>query len=145
MARSLHRPAEADPGSSVAGMEPDFVSDVGELVPCGDCFAVVQRGDLKKHAEWHGRASRDAVAAALMVSNGPPTDVAPAAPASPPAEAEQWPTHCPTCGTRLTSAVIDFDKSNDDRAELQPGEMVAVDYCPNPDCPSNQGDTTPTG
>jgi hypothetical protein len=125
-------------------MEPEFVDDVGQLVPCGDCFAVVRRGDLKKHAEWHGRANRDAVAAALMVSSGMSADgataapAAPAAPAEPTAEAEEWPTHCPTCGTRLTSAVIDLDKGNDDRAVLQPGEMVAVDYCPNPGCPTNQ-------
>ena len=51
---------------------------------------------------------------------------------------EQWPTHCPHCGTRLVSATVDFDKSNADRPELRPGEMVAVDYCPNPDCPSNR-------
>ena len=48
----------------------------------------------------------------------------------------EWPTHCPVCGTALSSAVIDFDKTNADRAEMQPGEMAAVDYCPNSDCPS---------
>ena len=47
----------------------------------------------------------------------------------------EWPTHCPACGTALASAVVDLDKTNEDRAELNPGEMVAVDYCPNPDCP----------
>ena len=140
-------------------MEPEFV-DVGQLVPCSDCFAVVQRGDLERHAEWHGRANRDVVAAALRVSSGLPEDGSPAASgasvaqtapiepdgsAGPTAEAEEWPTHCPTCGTRLTSAVIDLDKSNDDRAVLQPGEMVAVDYCPNPECPTNRGDGTPAG
>jgi len=52
----------------------------------------------------------------------------------------EWPTKCPVCGTELASAVIDFDKTNQNRAELQPGEMVEVDYCPNPDCPTNQGD-----
>ncbi len=50
-------------------------------------------------------------------------------------EPTEWPTHCPACGTELTSAVIDFDQTNENRAELNPGEMVAVDYCPNPDCP----------
>lgn len=50
----------------------------------------------------------------------------------------EWPTHCPECGTELASATIDLDKSNQDRAELQPGEMVAVDYCPNPDCPAKR-------
>jgi hypothetical protein len=46
-----------------------------------------------------------------------------------------WPTRCPACDTELASAVIDFDQSNENRVELNPGEMVAVDYCPNPDCP----------
>lgn len=50
-------------------------------------------------------------------------------------DAQEWPTHCPSCGTELTSAVIDFDQTNETRAELNPGEMVAVDYCPNPTCP----------
>jgi hypothetical protein len=62
------------------------------------------------------------------------TDQAPEQP-----EQTEWPTHCPVCGTALASAVIDFDKTNADRNELQPGEMVAVDYCPNPDCPAKRG------
>ncbi len=53
-------------------------------------------------------------------------------------EPTEWPTHCPQCGTRLVSAVVDFDKTNEDRPEMRPGEMAAVDYCPNPDCPSHQ-------
>ena len=48
---------------------------------------------------------------------------------------QKWPTHCEFCGTELAHGVIDFDKTNENRAELNPGEMVAVDYCPNPDCP----------
>ena len=59
-------------------------------------------------------------------------------------EQTRWPTHCEHCSTALAHAVVDFDKSNDDRPELRPGEMVAVDYCPNPDCPSNQGDDEPS-
>ena len=55
-------------------------------------------------------------------------------------EEQEWPTHCPACGTELTSAVIDMDKTNADRPELRPGEMVAVDYCPNPSCPAKQAD-----
>lgn len=55
----------------------------------------------------------------------------------------EWPKHCPVCGTELASAVIDFDPSNDTRAELNPGEMVAVDYCPNPNCPA-KGAPEPT-
>lgn len=54
-----------------------------------------------------------------------------------PTEDEQsWPTHCEHCGTALVSAVVDFDKTNADRPEMRPGEMVAVDYCPNSECPS---------
>ena len=124
----------------MADMVDEFVGDVGQLVPCGDCFAVVQRVDLKKHAEWHGRANRDAVAAALLATGGRPGGGSPSAPT-----ADEWPTHCATCGTELTSAVIDFDESNDDRAALQPGEMVAVDYCPNPDCPTHQTGGNPPG
>lgn len=55
-------------------------------------------------------------------------------------EAEQaWPTHCEHCGTRLVPVTVDLDKSNADRPEMRPGEMVAVDVCPNPDCPSHRG------
>ncbi len=50
------------------------------------------------------------------------------------ADDQDWPTHCPACGTELAQATIDMDTSNPARAELQPGEMVAVDFCPNPDC-----------
>ena len=50
-------------------------------------------------------------------------------------ETTTWPTHCPACGTELALAVIDFDQANENRAEFNPGEMAAVDYCPNPDCP----------
>ena len=38
----------------------------------------------------------------------------------------------------LRSATVDFDKSNADRPELRPGEMVSVDYCPNQECPDNK-------
>ncbi len=53
-------------------------------------------------------------------------------------EGQEWPTHCGTCGSELRSATVDFDKTNADRPELRPGEMVAVDYCPNADCPDNK-------
>ena len=59
------------------------------------------------------------------------------------AEQTEWPTKCPECGTDLQSAVIDLDKGNEDRAELNPGEMVAVDFCPNSECPSNRTDPVP--
>jgi hypothetical protein len=45
------------------------------------------------------------------------------------------PTTCPLCGTELETATIDFDQTNEPRAELNPGEMAQVDFCPNPDCP----------
>jgi hypothetical protein len=51
---------------------------------------------------------------------------------------QDWPTHCPECGTEMASAVVDMDKSNADRPELRPGEMAKVDYCPNVDCPANK-------
>jgi hypothetical protein len=60
--------------------------------------------------------------------------------------AEQaWPRTCPVCGTDLATAVVDFDKTNADRPELRPGEMAAVDYCPNPDCPSHADDAVDAG
>jgi hypothetical protein len=60
-------------------------------------------------------------------------------------DAQAWPTHCPSCGTRLRSAVIDFDKTNEDRAEFNAGEMAAVDYCPNPECPEYDAEVAATG
>ncbi len=45
------------------------------------------------------------------------------------------PENCPHCGTRMQTATIDLDESNESRAELNPGEMVQVAFCPNPDCP----------
>jgi len=45
------------------------------------------------------------------------------------------PTHCPLCGTEMETATIDFDQTNEPRAELNPGEMAQVAFCPNPDCP----------
>lgn len=45
------------------------------------------------------------------------------------------PTTCPLCGTPLETATIDFDPNNEPRVEFNPGEMAAVAYCPNPDCP----------
>lgn len=70
---------------------------------------------------------------------------APAEPAT--TEPDQtWERHCSACGTELAQAVVDLDKSNADRPELRPGEMVQVDYCPNPDCPENKPEgLDPTG
>lgn len=62
------------------------------------------------------------------------------APAEPAAtEPDQtWERRCSACGTELAHAVVDLDKTNEDRPELRPGEMVQVDYCPNPECPENK-------
>ncbi|HJR37238.1 MAG TPA: hypothetical protein VJ819_02535 [Nocardioidaceae bacterium] len=62
-----------------------------------------------------------------------------------PDDTQDWPTHCPVCGTELSSAVIDFDKTNANHPELRPGEMAAVDYCPNADCPVKQPGVQDTG
>ncbi len=61
------------------------------------------------------------------------------------AEAEnEQPTTCPHCGTELVSGTVDFAETPDEtesadleRATFQPGQMAAVEYCPNPDCPGN--------
>jgi hypothetical protein len=52
-------------------------------------------------------------------------------------ETQDWPTHCRECGTELQRGTLDMDESKADRPEFRPGEMVAVDFCPNPDCPSH--------
>lgn len=56
---------------------------------------------------------------------------------------------CPHCGTELATATIDFEQTPDvteamdhERAELQPGEMAQVAYCPNPDCPAGAAGET---
>jgi hypothetical protein len=46
-------------GSSVSGMEDATVDNVEELISCADCYAVVKKGDVDKHYEWHARAARD--------------------------------------------------------------------------------------
>lgn len=58
---------------------------------------------------------------------------------------QSWPTKCPECGTELQRAVLDFDKTNADRPELRPGEMAAVDFCPNKDCPTHAAEGPVTG
>ncbi len=58
---------------------------------------------------------------------------------------QDWPRNCPVCGTALESAVVDLDKTNADHPEMRPGEMVAVDFCPNPDCPSHADAATDAG
>lgn len=60
---------------------------------------------------------------------------------------DEWPTTCPHCGTDLVSGTVDFTQTPDEtestdehRAAFQAGEMAAVDYCPNPDCPGKERD-----
>jgi hypothetical protein len=48
------------------------------------------------------------------------------------------PEVCPLCGTAMETATIDFDEANEPRAELNPGEMAQVAFCPNPDCPGKR-------
>ena len=60
---------------------------------------------------------------------------------TPTGDDREWPTHCPLCGARLVPAVIDLDTTNENRAEFQAGEMIALDYCPNASCPGK--DTPP--
>jgi hypothetical protein len=50
--------------------------------------------------------------------------------------AAEAPRTCQHCGTELQTATIDFDAGNEPRAELNPGEMAQLDFCPNPDCPA---------
>ena len=58
----------------------------------------------------------------------------------PTVDEKHWPRNCTVCGTELEPVTIDFDTTNQKRAELNPGEMAQVDYCPNPDCPTNAED-----
>jgi hypothetical protein len=53
-------------------------------------------------------------------------------------DGRHWPTRCPVCGTELQRATLDFDTTNENRAELNPGEMAEVDFCPNPECPARR-------
>ena len=53
-------------------------------------------------------------------------------------ENQSWPTHCETCGTELQRGTVDMDKTNADHQVFRPGEMAAMDFCPNPDCPDRK-------
>jgi hypothetical protein len=50
-----------------------------------------------------------------------------------------WLTHCPHCGTELTSQVVESRVTND-FDEGAPTPTLAVDVCPNPDCPGAGSD-----
>ena len=51
---------------------------------------------------------------------------------------QDWPRNCRTCGTELAQATVDMNPDKLDRPEMRPGEMASVDYCPNPECPTNK-------
>ena len=56
----------------------------------------------------------------------------------PTVDEQPWPDHCPTCGTKLQSAQRGFNPSGDDDiAHGEMDEVVAVDFCPNADCPES--------
>ena len=53
---------------------------------------------------------------------------------------DEIPTTCSFCGVELEAATIDFNPDNERRAELTPGEMAQVAFCPNPQCPGKAED-----
>ena len=55
---------------------------------------------------------------------------------------QEWPTHCPHCGTELQSGVVDVvpDSDSEHLQTGSPGTVIAQDFCPNPDCPGKAGD-----
>jgi hypothetical protein len=54
---------------------------------------------------------------------------------------QQWPTHCPHCGTELDTAVTGFDPNHpSDMPRGDLGAAIGVDYCPNPGCPAKNSD-----
>jgi hypothetical protein len=55
----------------------------------------------------------------------------------------EWPTHCSHCGTALESEVVESIVPTDWN-EGSPVPVLAVDVCPNPDCPGKQADPAGT-
>jgi hypothetical protein len=50
---------------------------------------------------------------------------------------EDWPTHCPSCGTELQTHVTGFSPAaTADSTDGVAKAVVAEDFCPDPDCPS---------
>ena len=60
------------------------------------------------------------------------------------ADTQEWPTHCPVCGTELQSQVLDAVVTNDWN-EGSPVPVLAQDVCPNPDCPAKTPGAIPDG
>jgi hypothetical protein len=50
---------------------------------------------------------------------------------------QEWPEDCELCGTRLETGFVELAQSgeHDGMDTPSPGETVAQDFCPNPDCP----------
>ena len=55
----------------------------------------------------------------------------------PSVDERDWPHRCPNCGTDLQTATGGFNPAGaDDIAHGEMDEVLAVDFCPNPDCPA---------
>jgi hypothetical protein len=53
-----------------------------------------------------------------------------------------WPRKCAHCGAELQTATRGFNPAGDDDiAHGEMDEVLAVDFCPNPDCPGAQAET----
>jgi NAD-dependent DNA ligase len=63
--------------------------------------------------------------------------VSPVSDEQPATDERVWPTHCPACGTELETMVTGFNPAGQDDIDHHTmGEVVARDFCPNPDCPT---------
>jgi len=59
----------------------------------------------------------------------------------PSVEERDWPKRCPHCQTELQTATQGFNPAGEDDIDHgEMGEVLAVDFCPNPDCPGKETD-----
>lgn len=59
----------------------------------------------------------------------------------PSVEERDWPKRCPHCQTELQTATQGFNPAGEDDIDHgEMGEVLAVDFCPNPDCPDKETD-----
>lgn len=59
----------------------------------------------------------------------------------PSVEERDWPKRCPRCQTELQTASQGFNPAGEDDIDHgEMGEVLAVDFCPNPDCPGKETD-----
>ncbi|MDP3966884.1 MAG: hypothetical protein Q8Q02_01280, partial [Nocardioides sp.] len=64
---------------------------------------------------------------------------------TPSVDEHEWPTTCDLCGTELQSAVTGFAPGDTEGTTRGgSGEVLAVDFCPNRDCPGRVPDPEPT-